>query len=243
MGGEVRGSAVLLDAMGTLLRLEDPAPRLRSALSERFGVDVGAAAAAAAMRAEISFYRAHLQLGRDADSLAALRARCADALRPQLPDPVAAAPVTALTSALLDAIAFSAYPDAAPALRALRSAGHVLIVVSNWDASLRERLAETGLEPLVDAVVASAEVGAAKPARAIFDHALRLAGVPAARAWHAGDSFDADVAGARAAGIRAVLVARGEAAGGPRPADVPVIASLDALPSLIARAASYASRP
>ena len=66
MGGEVRGRAVLLDAMGTLLRLEDPAPRLRAALAARLGVDVGAEAAAAAIRAEIAYYRAHLHLGRDA---------------------------------------------------------------------------------------------------------------------------------------------------------------------------------
>jgi putative hydrolase of the HAD superfamily len=77
MGGEVRERAVLLDAMGTLLRLEDPAPRLRAALAARAGVDVGAAAAAAAIRAEIAYYRAHLHLGRDAESLAALRGRCA----------------------------------------------------------------------------------------------------------------------------------------------------------------------
>ena len=86
------GRAVLLDAMGTLLRLEDPVPRLRAALLARFGVDVGAEAAAAAIRAEIAFYRAHLQRGRDAESLAALRARCAEAMRPALPAPVARAP-------------------------------------------------------------------------------------------------------------------------------------------------------
>jgi putative hydrolase of the HAD superfamily len=77
-GSGLRGRrAVLLDAMGTLLRLEDPAPRLRSALAERLGIDVGAAAATAAIRAEIAYYRAHLHRGRDAESLAALRARCA----------------------------------------------------------------------------------------------------------------------------------------------------------------------
>jgi putative hydrolase of the HAD superfamily len=243
MGGEVRGSAVLLDAMGTLLRLEDPAPRLRAALLRRVGEDVGAAAASAAMRAEIRFYRAHMHLGRDAGSLAALRARCAEALRPELPPVAAAAPTAVLTAALLDALAFSAYPDAAPALRELRAAGCALVVVSNWDVSLRERLEEAALAPLVDAVVASAALGAAKPDRAIFEHALALAGVAADRAWHAGDSVAADVAGARAAGIRPVLVARDGSGGAERPADVPAIAGLDALPDLIARAASYASPP
>lgn len=252
MGGEIRRQAVLLDAMGTLLRLEDPAPRLRAALRARLGIDVGAEAAAAAIRAEIAYYRAHFQLGRDAQSLASLRARCAEALRPALPPPAARAPGAELTAALLDALAFSAYPDAAPALRALRAQGCALVVVSNWDCSLGERLEQTGLAQLVDAAVASAEVGAAKPARAIFERALELAGVGAEHAWHAGDSLREDVEGAHAAGIRPVLVARGAGAVGvgddraraaARDADVPVLRSLDGLPAIVARGDPYAVRP
>ena len=239
---------MLLDAMGTLLRLEDPVPRLRAALVARLGIDVGDEASAAAVRAEIAHYRAHLHLGRDARSLAELRARSAEAMRPALPEPAGAAPAAELTAALLDALVFSAYPDAAPALRALRGAGCALVVVSNWDCSLRERLEETGLAALVDAAVASAEVGAAKPQRAIFDRALALAGGHAERAWHVGDSVREDVEGALAAGIRAVLVTRdrraprgdGEVVVAP---GVPVLRGLDGLPALVARADPYAVRP
>ncbi len=81
-------------------------------------------------------------------------------------------------------------------------------MVSNWDVSLHERLEETGLAPLVDGAVASAEVGSAKPDGAIFRAALELAGVEAADAWHVGDTPEADVEGARAAGLRPVLIAR-----------------------------------
>jgi FMN phosphatase YigB (HAD superfamily) len=103
------------------------------------------------------------------------------------------------------------------------------VVVSNWDHSLHERLAETGLAPLVDAAVASAELGHAKPSPAIFEHALALAGAEAADAVHVGDSQREDVQGALAAGLRPVLVARGER---PVAAGVPVIASLAELPPL-----------
>jgi putative hydrolase of the HAD superfamily len=225
MGGdEVRGRAVLLDAMGTLLTFADPAPRLRAALLERLGVDVGETAARAAIRAEIAHYRSNLHRGRDPASLAALRAECAAAMRPALGlDP----PV----EALLDALAFSAYPDAAPALRALRAAGRRLVVVSNWDSSLHERLQETGLAPLLDGAIASAELGAAKPDGAIFERALALAGVAAADAWHVGDDLAADVEGARAAGIRPVLIARDGAPDAPQA--IPVIRTLDALPALV----------
>jgi putative hydrolase of the HAD superfamily len=224
MGGEVRRQAVLLDAMGTLLTFADPAPRLQAALRRRLGVEVSADAARAAIRAEIAYYRAHLHRGRDAASLAALRADCAAAMRPALglEPPV---------EALLEALAFSAYPDSAPALRALRGAGFRLVVVSNWDASLHERLAETGLAGLLDGAVASAELGAAKPDGAIFARALALAGAEPGDAWHVGDDVEADVEGALAAGIRPVLIARA----GDTPAldGVPVITSLDALPRLL----------
>jgi putative hydrolase of the HAD superfamily len=208
MGGEVRRQAVLFDAMGTLVRLEDPVPRLRSALERRFGLDVGIEAAAAAVRAEIAFYRANLLRGRDAGSLAVLRSECAEVMRSVLPAPVAGAPRASLTAALLEALEFSAYPDAAPALRELRDLGCALVVVSNWDVSLHERIEEAGLGPLLDGVVSSAEVGVLKPGPAPFERALDLAGVAAADAWHVGDSIAEDVEGARAAGIRPVLIDR-----------------------------------
>ena len=215
--------AVLLDALGTLVHFEPPAPLLRAELRDRLGLEVSEETAAAAMKAEIAYYRAHLQEGRDPASLADLRRRAAEAMRPVLRTD------GDLTGALLAALRFRAYPDAAPVLRELRSRGVALVVVSNWDHSLHERLEETGLAPLVDAAVASAEVGHAKPDRAIFEHALALAGVDAAGALHAGDSPDEDVGGALAAGLRAVLVARD---GGPPPdAGVPVIRSLAELPA------------
>ena len=152
--------AVLLDALGTLMYFEPPAPLLRVALRERLGVVVPEEARSAAIRAEIAYYRAHLNEGRDPGSLADLRRRSAEAMRPALG---VDASTDALTEALLAALRFRAYSDAAPALRALRARGLSIVVVSNWDHSLHERLAEAGLAPLVDGAVASAELGRAKP--------------------------------------------------------------------------------
>ena len=215
--------AVLLDALGTLITFDPPAPRLRAALRDRLGVEVSEEAAAAAMKAEITYYRAHLHEGRDPASLHDLRVRAAAAMEPALG-------LNPGVDALLAALHFRAYPDVVPALRELRARGLRLIVVSNWDHSLHERLDETGIAALVDGAVASAEFGHAKPDAAIFAHAVELAGVPPEAALHVGDSPDADVAGALAAGLRAVLVARDETPA--VPADVPVIASLAELPGL-----------
>jgi putative hydrolase of the HAD superfamily len=214
--GRVARRAVLLDALGTLVELLPPGPALRRALAAR-GAELDAAAADAAMAAEIAYYRAHIAEGRDRAGLTDLRRRSAAALGEALPAHVRdALSRDDLGEVLAESLRFRAYPDAPAALEELRSHAARLVVVSNWDCSLHEVLAATGLAARVDGVVTSAEYGAAKPSPAIFAHALTLAGVPASDAVHVGDRLDEDVAGARAAGVEAILIARG----GP-PADVP----------------------
>src|SRR5919197_3599846 len=65
MAAQTNPRAVLLDAMGTLLTFAPPAPLLRAARRERLGVDVGEDAARDAIAAEIAYYRAHFDEGRD----------------------------------------------------------------------------------------------------------------------------------------------------------------------------------
>jgi putative hydrolase of the HAD superfamily len=220
--------ALLLDALGTLLELEPPAPRLRSELHERFGVQISETDAQRAIAAEIAYYRAHIDEGRDQVALAALRSRCAEALRQGLPDDdrIAAIDNGAMTDALLTSLRFEPFADARPALAAARAAGRRIVVVSNWDVSLDEALDRLGLAPMLDGVLTSAAVGARKPSPEIFERALALAGVAADEATHVGDSVDEDIAGARAAGIEAVLIKRD---GTPGPPGVRTIATLAAL--------------
>ncbi|MBV9213896.1 MAG: HAD-IA family hydrolase [Actinobacteria bacterium] len=221
-------TAVLLDSLGTLLRMEPPAPRLRKSLA-RLGFDVPPDAAESAVRAEISYYLEHHMEGRDASSLADLRNRCAAVVLDQLALPGLS--LEAVRPVLLESLHFEAFPDTAPSLAQLRERGLRLVVASNWDCSLREVLRARGIEPLVDEVVTSAEVGARKPDAALFRAALEAAGTDANDAVHVGDSPENDVAGAEAAGIRPVLVDR---AGGRRDLDaVPVIATLEELPALL----------
>ena len=197
--------AVLLDAMGTLVRLEPPVPRLEAALAAR-GIAVETADAARAMRAEIAHYRAHHDSAGTRAGLDRLRRACAEVVRTELGRPPADA--EPIHEALLEAIAFSPYPEVPGALAGLRELGCRLVVVSNWDVSLHDVLRATGLDVLVDDVVTSAEHGAAKPDPALFLHALAVARSAPEEALHVGDDVDADVGGARAAGVRAVLVAR-----------------------------------
>ena len=216
--------ALLIDGMGTLVSLDAPVPALVAVLGRRFGAVVSEADARHALGAEIAFYRAHMDQGRDAESLADLRVRCARVLFGALPVTVSADD-DARTEALLEALRFTAYDDARPALMAARGHGARVIVVSNWDVSLLEVLELVGLAPLVDAVVTSAAVGARKPEPAIFAHALALAGTAPGDALHVGDSLAEDVAGARAFGIRPLLLRRD----GIREPGVRTIASLTEL--------------
>ena len=216
--GTVR--AVLLDGMGTLLRLVPPAPALARAL----GVDE--ATAERAFHAEVAYYVEHHLEGADAAGLAALRTRCAAVLA----EAAGTDPETAL-DALLGSLRFEPWEDALPALAALRELGLRVVVVSNWDCSLHGVLAGIGLAPLLDDVITSAEVGAAKPDPRIFEAALERAGCAAGDSLHIGDSPTGDMAGAAAAGVRAVLLDR-SGGGGPD-----AIASLAELPALLSSSA------
>ncbi|MEA2278303.1 MAG: hypothetical protein QOC78_3263 [Solirubrobacteraceae bacterium] len=212
-------AAVLLDALGTLIELERPWPHLVAELAAR-GVVVGEDDARRAMLAEMAYYRAHHDEASSWAALRDLRRRCAGVVAGELG---LALPPDDVLEALLASIRFNAYPEVPEALARLRAGGARLAVVSNWDVSLHDVLERTGLRPLVDAVVISAEVGVAKPQPAIFHAALERLGATAADALHVGDSLELDVAGARAAGLRAVLVARD---GEPPREGVPTVSSL-----------------
>lgn len=222
--------AVLLDALGTLVALEPPAPRLRRALRERSGIDVGEERAAYAFAAEIEYYLAHHLEGGDEAGLARLRDECAAVTEAALGVP--ALDCATVRAAMLDSLQFTPFPDTAPALRDLRSRGLRLVVASNWDRSLTDRLAEAGLRAMLDGAVSSAEAGAAKPDPAPLRAALALAGVDPGEAVHVGDSAVNDVGAARAAGVRPILLARdsGEA---PAPPGVATVASLHEIASLL----------
>jgi putative hydrolase of the HAD superfamily len=230
MGGERRRTppvrAVLLDAMGTLVTFRDPASRLRAAVRRRLGVEVALEAAEAAMREEIAYYGGRVMDARDAASLAAVRRDCGAVVARALG--LAGADARAVTGALLEAIAWEPYPEAATVVAALRARGKKVAVVSNWDAGLPEVLAATGLED-VDAVLASAVEGVAKPDPQLLRRALDRLGVAPEAALHAGDSVAEDVGAARAAGVRPVLVARDGAAGPPGVPAVPDLRGLLAL--------------
>jgi putative hydrolase of the HAD superfamily len=218
--------AVLLDALGTLVELQPPAPRLRRRLAEE-GFEISEERARAGFGAEIAYYLAHHLEGSDPLRVEGLRDRCAAVMREALDIP--GLDHSTARRAMLGALEFTPFEEVPDALGELRALGRRLVVVSNWDCSLPDWLGPSGLLDLVDGVVTSAGVGAAKPDPAIFRRALSLAGVEPSGAVHVGDSLENDVAGARAAGIRPILVRRQ----GDVPAGIEAVRLLTDVPSLL----------
>lgn len=107
------------------------------------------------------------------------------------------------------AIRFHLYPETLPVLRELRRRGYLIGAVSNWSTELPEILEKLRLIDYLDSLVVSDQIGYHKPQPEIFRHALNSLVADASEAVHIGDDLEADVEGARRAGIRPIWLDRG----------------------------------
>ena len=215
-----RPEGLLLDAMGTLIGLRRSVGSTYAAFAAEHGVNVEAEAINAVFP---QLFRAAPPLafpGLEGEALleaeqawwVALIDGCLKACGHDDPLPEGLGP--ALFRHYATAEPWQVYGDVAEHLQQWRSAGLKLAVVSNFDQRLHGLLEQLELAPLIDAVVVSSAVGAAKPDPRPFERALELLELPAAAAWHIGDSPE-DEAGARAAGVHCVLIQRKQPAGTP----------------------------
>jgi HAD superfamily hydrolase (TIGR01509 family) len=126
----------------------------------------------------------------------------------------AGVPITGATDAALDELRayhrqFNLWElvpdDVVPALGGLRVAGFQLVVVSNANGTLCAHFDRLGLTQYMDCVLDSFEFGVEKPDPRLFRIALERSGADPATTVHVGDLYHVDVAGARAAGLQAVL--------------------------------------
>ena len=122
---------------------------------------------------------------------------------------------------------FSLYEDVLAVLDELRRHGMKIGLVTNGQRDLEEFVAHHGLE--VDAMVGSRLHGRTKPHPSIFVAALRMLEVEPGEAAMVGDSYEDDIAGARALGMRAILLDRD----GLRPDEPERIDTLLALPAAL----------
>ena len=144
-----------------------------------------------------------------------------------IPESAAATLAHAVYDAFGDAARWRAYDDVAPAFERLRASGTKVGIISNWDTRLEGILDGLGLGVLIDTIVSSAVVGLHKPDPRIFELACERLGVRPERCVHVGDHVYSDVLGARAAGLRPVLIDRHGV--GLTAEDVPCLLTLDDL--------------
>ncbi len=207
--------AVLFDAAGTLIRLREPVGATYARLARRFGVRVDPAHLAAAFAAVFRRMPAMVFPGESAAAVAAHERGWWHAMVAAVFRSAAPAAHFADFEAFFDALfrlyqdpsAWLAVPHAHAVLTALRQRGLRVGMVSNFDHRLPALLDGLGLAPLLEVVVRPADAGAVKPDARIFAVALARLAVLPAQALYVGDDAEHDIAGARAAGLRALDMA------------------------------------
>ncbi len=133
---------------------------------------------------------------------------------------------------LFAASAATLYDDTIPTLAHLRDAGFKLAIVSNWDTPLDPLTERLGIADYFDTITASHDerVKSAKPDPHIFNYTLAKVGVSAEETVHVGDTYEADIVGARNVGIRPILIDRDDTQTGKWDE---TIQSLSELPALL----------
>jgi len=132
---------------------------------------------------------------------------------------------------LAQGISFALFDDVLPTLKTLKSQNLTLGLLTNLDRDMNPICHELGIEPYIDFVVTSGEVGADKPKPPIFLAALQRAGVSPSEAVHIGDQYKLDIVGARDVGIAPILIDRHDLSA--EVTDCPRIRSLTELPAYL----------
>jgi putative hydrolase of the HAD superfamily len=196
--------AVVFDVDFTIARPgPDLGPEGYRALGVRYGLDLDPARYEEARIAAFENFERHPDLDHDEEAWILFTERIIRGMGGSGRTYEAAAE---MTHAWEHAAHFELYDDVLPTLEALGARGLKLGLLSNTARDLDAFVAHHGLA--VDAVLTSRAHGKTKPHVDIFRRILDLLGVAPEEAAMVGDSVDDDIAGARAVGMRALLVDR-----------------------------------
>ncbi|RDX50118.1 HAD hydrolase subfamily IA REG-2-like protein [Lentinus brumalis] len=103
---------------------------------------------------------------------------------------------------------YKLFDDSLPTLKRLRELDIRTGIISNTDARMRAVIEDLDVMPYLDTVLLSEEEGVEKPACAIFQRACERLGIKPEETLHVGDELDCDYQGAKACGLKALLVRR-----------------------------------
>lgn len=220
--------AVLFDATGTLIELQESVGETYARVARAHGVDLPAWRIEDAWRRVVASAEPRCFPDASAEEVPGLeRAWWHDVVRAtfRATDQTAVFPdFEAFFGELFDgyagAEAWRLRPQAETALAELAGLGLHLGVVSDFDFRLTELLESLGIARFFEVTTVAGSVGATKPDPRLFEAALRAMGVSPSEAVYVGDDPDRDLAGAVGAGLAAL--------------DVNSLASLAELPGRIA---------
>ncbi len=199
---------VLFDLDGTLFDYDRAEADAVTSTLRMLGLPAGEDSLVRYRRINLGHWSA---LERGETSAAQLRTqRWADLLDEVAPHRDPAIDLEALATGYLRHLAAGTHllPGAEEAVARLRDSHRIGFVTNGLADVQRPRLASSALAEAAEVLVVSDEVGAAKPAAAIFDAAFAAMGHPRrSQVTMVGDSLSADIAGARAYGLTTVWVA------------------------------------
>lgn len=201
-------TAVVFDAVGTLIRPEPPAPEVYAAVGRRHGSRLSVAEVASRFQAAFLSEEA---VDRERHGLRTSEARERERWQAIVRNVLADAADTAacfdeLYAHFAKPLAWRCLPDVAESLDFLGNCRLVAGVASNYDHRLHSVLAGTPALRGLEHVVISSEVGWRKPASQFFTALCQRLGLPAANVLLVGDDLANDYEGALAAGLQAVLL-------------------------------------
>lgn len=101
---------------------------------------------------------------------------------------------------------FALLPDATEVVRTLAKEYPLTIISNGFGEVQHYKLEHSGLKPYFQHFIISEEIGVNKPQPGIYEEALRRNGVTADEAVMVGDSYNSDIAGAKAAGVDQIWI-------------------------------------
>lgn len=190
---------VLFDLDGTLCEYERTTADMLELVHDVVGVDQ--------FIEETEYVRKYGEYAADSEDMVDLRERCfVEVAREKGRDTDLARELARVYAERRDHSNVTPLPGAIEAVEAFARQHPVGLITNGAPAMQRRKLAELGLEETFDlAIFAGYEGVAAKPSPEPFDLALEELGLSPARTAYVGNHAPADVAGARAAGLRSVL--------------------------------------
>jgi putative hydrolase of the HAD superfamily len=195
--------AILFDAGGTLIHVDGS--RFCAAAALPYEPEAFAAAEAAATGAVRSWILRHPE-STDAERMPLFLDRFLLALKVDGPEERKAAARRIAQEHHRANLWSGAAPGALETLGALRERGYRLGVVSNADGRVRMLLEEAGLATHLEVILDSAHLGVEKPDPRIFLAATEALHLLPSSCAYVGDVYEIDILGARAAGLRPILI-------------------------------------